>query len=64
MCDIINLKQARKRRQRDDKHKASAVKRVKFGQSRNDKNIVDLRNKTLESKLDDHKREPSNVVDD
>jgi len=59
MSDIINLKQARKQRERDAKQKDSAVKRVKFGQSRVDKNIVDLSKTRLEKKLDDHKRDSS-----
>lgn len=64
MRDIINLKQDRKQRARDEKHKASVVKRVKFGQSKIDKNIVDLGNNKFSKKLDDHKRDPSNTNDD
>lgn len=64
MCDIINLKQARKQRARDEKHKDSAVRRVKFGQNKIEKNVVDLSNNAFEKKLDDHKRDPLNVTDD
>lgn len=59
MGQVINLNKARKQRNRDDKDKKSAVKRVKFGQSKADKTIVDLDNKRDTKKLDDHKREPS-----
>jgi len=64
MSDIINLKQARKQRERDAKQKDSAVKRVKFGQSKVDKNIVDLSKTRLEKKLDDHKRGSPDDRDD
>lgn len=64
MCDIINLKQVRKQRARDGKQKDSAVKRVKFGQSKIEKNVVDLSNNAFVKKLDDHKRDPSNATDD
>lgn len=63
MCDIINLKQARKQRDRDAKHKVSAIKRVQFGQSKNDKNVVEILSKKLVKKLDDHKRDPSKPID-
>lgn len=64
MCDIINLKQARKQRDRDAKHKVSAVKRVQFGQSKNDKNVVEILSKNFVKKLDDHKLDPSKPTDD
>lgn len=63
MCDIINLKQARKQRERDAKYKNSAVKRVKFGRSKIEKNVVELSNNKFAKKLDDHKRDPSIVTD-
>lgn len=63
MCDIINLKQARKQRDRDAKHKVSAIKRVQFGQSKNDKNVVEILSKKLVKKLDDHKRDLSKPTD-
>lgn len=59
MSDIINLKQRRKQRERDAKNKDSAVKRVKFGASKAEKNIVDLSQTRLSKTLDDHKRDPS-----
>lgn len=64
MSEIINLKQARKKRGRDAKDKDSAVRRVQFGQSKSDKKIVDLSLTRLSKKLDDHKRTPSNPLDD
>lgn len=57
MSDIINLKQARKKRDRDQKSKDSAVKRVQFGASKVEKNIVDLAKERLSKKLDGHERE-------
>ncbi len=55
MGDIINLKNARKQRERDNKNKESAIKRVKFGAKRDEKNIIKLSQEKHEKKLDNHK---------
>lgn len=55
MSDVINLRQARKQRDRDNKEKNSAVKRVQFGTKKSDRDIVEFNRTKLNKKLDDHK---------
>ena len=55
MSDVINLRQARKQRDRDNKEKNSAVKRAQFGIKKSEHNIVELDRTKLNKKLDDHK---------
>ena len=55
MSDIINLRQARKQRNRDNKEKNSAVKRAQFGTKKSEHKIVELNRSKLDKKLDDHK---------
>lgn len=57
MSEIINLRQARKRRDRNQKHRESAVKRVKFGADKNEKAVISFIHDRQNRHLDDHKRE-------
>ena len=59
MSDVINLRQARKQRDRDNKKKDSAVKRVQFGASKSDRGIVEFTRNKLNKNLDDHKLDKS-----
>ena len=55
MSDVINLRQARKQRDRDNKEKNSAVKRVQFGMKKSERDIVKFNRNKLNKILDDHK---------
>ena len=55
MSDVINLRQARKQRDRDNKEKNSAVKRVQFGMKKSERDIVKFNRNKLNKNLDDHK---------
>lgn len=55
MSDVINLRQARKQRDRDNKEKNSAVKRVQFGMKKSERDIVEFTRNKLNKNLDDHK---------
>jgi len=59
MSDVINLRQARKQRDRDNKEKRSAVKRVKFGASKSERGVVEFARNKLNKSLDDHKLDKS-----
>ncbi|MEP1441867.1 MAG: DUF4169 family protein [Hyphomicrobiales bacterium] len=55
MSEVINLKQARKQRNRDNKKKDSAVKRAQFGARKSERDVVEFTRTKLDKKLDDHK---------
>ncbi|MEP3232306.1 MAG: DUF4169 family protein [Hyphomicrobiales bacterium] len=55
MSDVINLRQARKQRDRDNKEKNSAVKRVQFGIKKSERDIVEFTRNKLNKNLDGHK---------
>lgn len=55
MSEVVNLRQARKQRDRDNKKKDSAVKRVQFGASKSDRDVVEFDRTKRDKTLDDHK---------
>jgi len=61
---IINLKQARKQRQRAEKAKASATAREKFGRSKAEKQSDKLDSQKSVSHLDGHKLDDQNDKND
>jgi len=57
MADIINLKNIRKRKARDEKEAAAEANRLKFGRSKSER-VSQEAKQTLEARrLDGHKRE-------
>ena len=60
MSDVINLRQARKQRDRDNKEKNSAVKRAQFGLKKSERDVVEFNRTKLNKKLDDHKLDTLN----
>lgn len=57
MAEIINLRQARKRKVRSEKETQADENRVKFGRTKASKSLL-KKNKDLETrKIDSHKRE-------
>jgi len=55
MSDVINLRQARKQRDRDNKEKNSTVRRAQFGTSKSERGVVEFTRNKLNKSLDDHK---------
>lgn len=58
-ADIINLRQARKQRARDEKTKQAAENRVRFGRTRGERERDELTRDRTEQALDGHEREPT-----
>lgn len=54
MAEIINLKQFRKQKQRDEKAKAADENRAKFGRSKAEKQKSDLVTQNEKAKFDAH----------
>ena len=57
MAEIVNLRQARKRKRRDDKERAAAANRASHGRSASDKAKSGLERSLEEKRLDAHRRE-------
>ncbi len=56
MADIVNLRQARKRKARDEKEKTAEANRIAFGRTKAEKQGTRLENTRAEKVLDAHKR--------
>ena len=66
--DVVNLRQHRKRRKREEKDKAAEANRIAYGRSKAERKLTDALNRQ-ESRSLDHKRleprqDPSNGGDD
>jgi hypothetical protein len=59
MAEIINLRQARKRKQRGDKARAADENRVKHGRSTEDAKHVRLEKALDARRLEGHRRAPA-----
>ena len=57
MAELINLRQARKRKRRDDKDREAAAKRVLHGRTAADKALSRLEQKLGDKRLEEHRRE-------
>lgn len=57
MAEIINLRQARKRKARTDKEQTSAENRAVFGQTKATKSLDKAQKALTEKKLDEHQRD-------
>ena len=57
MAEIVNLRQARKRKARDDKDKAAEANRMTFGRTKAEKQVSKLEKARADKTLDGHKRE-------
>ncbi|ASP33748.1 DUF4169 family protein [Labrenzia sp. VG12] len=54
-AEIINLRMARKQKQRQDKHKAAEDNRRKYGRSKAEREAARKRREDLESHVDGHR---------
>ncbi|HEX2509453.1 MAG TPA: DUF4169 family protein [Microvirga sp.] len=57
MAEIINLRQARKRKARTDKEARAAANRVAFGRTKEEQRQSDAERKLVERRLEGHKRD-------
>ncbi len=56
-AEIINLRNVRKQKQREQKETDAAANREKFGQTKADKSLIKKQKQLSETSLDGHKRE-------
>jgi hypothetical protein len=57
MAEIVNLRTARKQREREDREKQADSNRAKFGRSKAEKKRTKLETELADKVLDSHKRE-------
>ena len=57
MADIVNLRQARKRKARDNKDAAATENRVRFGRTKAEKQQIAAEKSLTEKSIDAHKRD-------
>lgn len=57
MGDLVNLRQARKRKERDEKAKKADQNRILHGRTRNERVVTELERKSAEKLHDGHKRD-------
>lgn len=63
-AEIINLRQARKQRERDEKDARAAENRARFGRSKADRALEDDAQARAARSLDGHEREPTGSLED
>jgi hypothetical protein len=57
MAEIINLRQARKRKARTDKEVRAAENRVAYGRTKEERSLTDARKDLDEKRLEAHRRD-------
>jgi hypothetical protein len=57
MAVVVNLRNFRKRKERDEKETAAQVNRVAFGRTKSEKELTKAKLALEKKKLDKHKRE-------
>ncbi|WP_020185442.1 DUF4169 family protein [Methylopila sp. 73B] len=57
MAEIVNLRQARKRREREDRSAQAAENRVRFGRRKDEQVAEEARRAQAERLLDGHRRD-------
>jgi hypothetical protein len=58
MGDVVNLRRARKQRDRRAKDDAAQAKRAAFGRSKSERELTAAQAQLENARLDSHKREP------
>lgn len=62
-ADIVNLRQARKRKARADREKTADDNRIKFGRSKSENSASKRVRSDLAKKIDGHRRSPDERSD-
>lgn len=57
MSEIVNLRQFRKRKTREEAQKAAEANRLQFGRTKAERELSDARQALAERRLDAHRRE-------
>lgn len=57
MKDVVNLRQVRKTKAREEEEARASANRVKFGRSKLEKKLTKATNDAVSRKLDAHKRD-------
>ena len=57
MAEVVNLRQARKRKRRDDKERAAAAKRLLHGRTAAERARSRLEQELGEKRFEDHRRD-------
>ncbi|MCR9135542.1 MAG: DUF4169 family protein [Alphaproteobacteria bacterium] len=57
-ADIVNLRQARKRRLRDEKAKKAEENRLAFGRTKSERNLTEILNRKQSRSLDQKRLDP------
>jgi hypothetical protein len=64
MAEIVNLRQARKRKARAEKEAEAAANRATFGRPKAERSLGDARREIDRRRLEGHRREPSEAGDE
>lgn len=64
MAELINLRSARKHRQRAERQAKAEANRLKFGEAKSDRNLRRARSAKQEARLDAHRRGDPQGVDE
>lgn len=57
-ADVVNLRQFRKRKARDDKQKTAEQNRISFGRTKAEKNLTSALNEKAEKSHEQGRRDP------
>ncbi|WP_045837656.1 DUF4169 family protein [Hyphomicrobium sp. 99] len=63
-AEIINLNKVRKARERADREREANENRLKFGQSKTERSLVDAQHRKSQAELDRARREDDRTTDD
>ncbi|AGK56454.1 hypothetical protein HYPDE_23843 [Hyphomicrobium denitrificans 1NES1] len=63
-AEIVNLNKVRKARERANRERDAQENRLKYGQTKSERNLFETRNRKWQSDLDASRRESDGIVDD
>ena len=63
-AEIVNLNKVRKARERVNRERDAQENRLKYGQTKSERNLFEARNRKWQSDIDASRRESDGIVDD
>lgn len=63
-AEIVNLNKVRKARERANREKDAQENRLKYGQTKSERNLFEARTRKWQSDVDASRRESDGIVDD
>jgi hypothetical protein len=63
-AEIVNLNKVRKARERANRERDAQENRLKYGQTKSERNLFEARNRKWQSDIDASRRESDGIVDD